>query len=192
MQYCTILVIYIFNDIIVIMWVVDWKKLQTHAGYGVTLYDVTPPQATTKFNNTVQCRYRFSWKAISTCMSLTLARLCGEWRLVSKIYGARSGQYEAWIAIFRIFAAIDRFSRISRKVESRWRNRKAVEEDFLGFLGNQKAVEENWILIEENWSLLLLLLSKIVCLFSTFARTYFVVLHVVQKLLGGRHTYPPF
>ncbi len=32
------------------------------------------------------CRYRFSWKAISTCMSLTLARLCGEWQLVSKIY----------------------------------------------------------------------------------------------------------
>ena len=29
-------------------------------------------------------------------------------------------------------------------------------------------------------------------LFSTFARTYFVVLHVVQKLLGGRRTYPPF
>jgi hypothetical protein len=29
-------------------------------------------------------------------------------------------------------------------------------------------------------------------LFSTFARTYVVVLHVVQKLLGGRRTYPPF
>ncbi len=27
------------------------------------------------------CRYRFSWKAISTYMSLSLARLCGEWRL---------------------------------------------------------------------------------------------------------------
>ncbi len=26
-------------------------------------------------------------------------------------------------------------------------------------------------------------------LFSTFARTYFVVLHMVQKLLGGRRTY---
>jgi hypothetical protein len=88
-------------------------------------------------------------------MSLTLARLCGEWRLVSKIYKARSGKYEAriaifriltaeyfiaeyrdfgcnillrniailsgknkaWIAIFCIFAAVDRFSRISRKVE---------------------------------------------------------------------------
>ncbi len=44
-------------------------------------------------------------------------------------------KYEAWIAIFRILAAIDRFSRISRKVEShwgksesRWRKRKAVEE----------------------------------------------------------------
>ncbi len=74
-------------------------------------------------------------------MSLTLARLCGEWRLN---YEARSGKYEArilifcilatdyfyrgisqfwlkykaWIAIFRILAAIDRFSQISWKVES--------------------------------------------------------------------------
>jgi hypothetical protein len=78
-------------------------------------------------------------------MSLTLARLCGEWRLVSKNYEAWSGkyearivifhiltadyfiaeyrnfggEYEARIAIFRILAAIDRFSRISQKVESR-------------------------------------------------------------------------
>jgi hypothetical protein len=87
-------------------------------------------------------------------MSLTLARLFGEWRLVSKIYEAQSGKYKARIAIFRIltaeyfiaeyrdfgsnilswniaissgkneariaifciFAAVDRFSRISRKV----------------------------------------------------------------------------
>jgi hypothetical protein len=42
-------------------------------------------------------------------MSLTLARLCGEWRLVSEIYGARSGKYEARIAIFCIFATLDRF-----------------------------------------------------------------------------------
>ena len=33
------------------------------------------------------------------------------------------------------------------------RNRKAVEEDFLGLLGNRKAIEENRILCEENWSL---------------------------------------
>jgi hypothetical protein len=78
-------------------------------------------------------------------MSLTLARLCGEWRLVRKNYEAWSGKYEArivvfrilatdyfycgisqfwlkykaWIAIFRILAAIDRFSWISWKVESR-------------------------------------------------------------------------
>ena len=78
-------------------------------------------------------------------MSLTLARLCGEWRLVSKNYEAWSGKYEvrisdlrilaadyfiaeycnfggkyeARIAIFCILAAIDRFSRISQKVESR-------------------------------------------------------------------------
>ena len=35
-------------------------------------------------------------------MSLTLARLCGEWRLVSEIHGARSGKYEACIVIIRI------------------------------------------------------------------------------------------
>ncbi len=32
----------------------------------------------------------------------------------------------------------------------RQRNRKAIEEDFLGFLENRKAVEENRILSEEN------------------------------------------
>ena len=102
-------------------------------------------------------------------MSLTLARLCGEWRffgygkiatirreLRSSEWKIRSSdsdlsyscrrlfyrgisrfwlKYEARIAIFRILAAIDRFSRISRKVEShwgksesRWRKRKAIEE----------------------------------------------------------------
>jgi hypothetical protein len=35
-------------------------------------------------------------------MSLTLARLCGEWQLFSKKYGAWSGKYEAWIVIFHI------------------------------------------------------------------------------------------
>ncbi len=32
----------------------------------------------------------------------------------------------------------------------RRRNRKAIEEDFLGFLGHRKAVEENQILSKEN------------------------------------------
>jgi hypothetical protein len=55
--------------------------------------------------------------------------------------------------IFCILAAVNRFSCISWKSESRWRNRKAVEEDFLRFLKKRKAVDENWILCEENWSL---------------------------------------
>ncbi len=38
-------------------------------------------------------------------MSLTLARLCGEWRLVSENYEARSGKYEARTVIFLILAA---------------------------------------------------------------------------------------
>ena len=82
---------------------------------------------------------------ISTYISLTLARLCGEWQLVSgnfglvsrnyKAWGASGGKYEAQIVIFCILAAVYRFSRISRKVESRWgklesrwRNQKAIEE----------------------------------------------------------------
>jgi hypothetical protein len=61
-------------------------------------------------------------------MSLTLARLCGEWRLVSgnyelvggnyKAWGASGGKYEAQIVIFRMLAAVNRFSRISQKAES--------------------------------------------------------------------------
>ncbi len=61
-------------------------------------------------------------------MSLTLARLCGEWRLVSGNYelvsgnyearGASGEKYEAQIVIFCILAAVNRFSRISWKAES--------------------------------------------------------------------------
>jgi hypothetical protein len=56
---------------------------------------------------------------ISTYMSLTLARLCGEWQLVSgnyKAQGASGGKYEAQIVIFCILAAVNKFS---RKAESR-------------------------------------------------------------------------
>jgi hypothetical protein len=48
-------------------------------------------------------------------MSLTLARLCGEWRLFS-------GKYKAWIAIFRILAAnyfITEYRDFSRKYKAR-------------------------------------------------------------------------
>ncbi len=83
-------------------------------------------------------------------MSLTLARLCGEWRLVGVNYetrGASSGKYEAQIVIFCILAAVNRFSRISRKAESRWgkseshwRKRKAVEESRKSL----KKLESRW------------------------------------------------
>ncbi len=33
-----------------------------------------------EYNFERECRYRFSGKPISTYMSLTLARMCGEWR----------------------------------------------------------------------------------------------------------------
>ncbi len=75
---------------------------------------------------------------ISTYMSLTLARLCDEWRLVSGNYKARGAsgrKYEAQKVIFCILAAVNRFSLISwkaeshlGKLESHWRNWKAVEE----------------------------------------------------------------
>jgi hypothetical protein len=71
-------------------------------------------------------------------MSLTLARLCGEWQLVSgndEARGASGGKYETQIVIFHILAAVNRFSQISWKAESHWgklesrcRNQKAVEE----------------------------------------------------------------
>jgi hypothetical protein len=38
-------------------------------------------------------------------MSLTLARLCGKWQLVSKNYEAQNGKYKAWIVIFPILTA---------------------------------------------------------------------------------------
>ncbi len=75
---------------------------------------------------------------ISTYMPLALARLCGECQVVSRYYearGASGGKYKAQIVIFRILAAVNRFSRISwraeshwENLESRWRNRKAIEE----------------------------------------------------------------
>jgi hypothetical protein len=64
----------------------------------------------------------FSGKPISTYMSLTLARLCGEWRLVGGNYeawGASGRKYEAQIVIFCILAAVNRFSWISQKAENR-------------------------------------------------------------------------
>ena len=75
--------------------------------------------------------------------------------ILSRNIAILGGKYEAWIAIFRIFAAVDRFSQISRKVESRWgksesrwRKQKAVEEIRKPFQKaesrwrNRKAVEE--------------------------------------------------
>ncbi len=93
------------------------------------------------------CWYRFSGKPISTYMSLTPARLCGEWWLVGGNYEARGSgrKYEAQIVIFCILAAINRFSRISRKAENRWGNRKAIEE-------NWKAVEESKKLLKKGES----------------------------------------
>ncbi len=54
-------------------------------------------------------------------MSLTLARLCGEWQLVSGNYKAQvasGGKYEAQKVIFCILATINRFSWISQKAEN--------------------------------------------------------------------------
>ena len=81
-------------------------------------------------------------------MSLTLARLCGEWQLASGKYKeVQSGKtkysrYEYFDNIEEIGRPLRKIRKPLRKVEIRRRNRKAVEEDFLGFLGNRKAIEE--------------------------------------------------
>ncbi len=82
----------------------------------------------------------------STYMSLTHARLCGEWRLVSGNYearGASGGKYEAQIVIFCTLDAVKRFSRNSWTAESQWRKQKAIEE-------NWKSIEENWKAVKER------------------------------------------
>jgi hypothetical protein len=62
-----------------------------------------------------------------------------------KAWGASGGKYEARIAIFRILAAVDRFSWISRKVESHWG--KSVEES--GKL--LRKAESRWRMLESRW-----------------------------------------
>jgi hypothetical protein len=107
-------------------------------------------------------------------MSLTLARLCGEWRqiiqdmnnllaeqiiqdmnnlLKESHWRNRKAVEEIGKPLKNIFSDFFESGKPLKKAESRWRNRKAVEEDFLKFLGNWKAVEENWILCEKNRSL---------------------------------------
>jgi hypothetical protein len=79
-------------------------------------------------------------------------------------WGASGGKYEAWMEIFCILAAVNIFSWISRKeesrwgksesrwgkLESRWRKRKAVEESRKPIGENQISCEENRILGEGN------------------------------------------
>ena len=57
-------------------------------------------------------------------MSLTLARLCGEWRLVSEIYGVRSGKIK--YSRYEYFDNIEESGKPLKKVS---RKRKAVEEN---------------------------------------------------------------
>ena len=83
-------------------------------------------------------------------MSLTLARLCGEWRLVSMNYelvsgnyearGASGGKYEAQIVIFCILAAVNRFSRISWKAVKEIG--KPLKKIFLDFLEMRKPLKK--------------------------------------------------
>ncbi len=70
-------------------------------------------------------------------MSLTLARLCGEWRQIIQDMNNLLAE--------QIIQDMNNFSRGKplKKSESRWRYWKAVEEDFLGFLWKRKAVEES-------------------------------------------------
>ncbi len=74
-----------------------------------------------------------------------------------KAWGASGRKYEARMVIFRILAAINRFSWISRKEESHWRKQKAVEENWEAaeesgkpLKKNRKPIGESWISCEEN------------------------------------------
>ncbi len=85
-------------------------------------------------------------------MSLTLARLCGEWRLVSVNYklvsgtyearGASGGKYKAQIVIFRILAAVNRFSRISwEAIEETGKPLRKIFSDFSEIGKSLKKIE---------------------------------------------------
>ncbi len=83
---------------------------------------------------------------ISSYTSLTLARLCSEWQLVSgnyKAWGASVGKYKAQIVIFCILAAVNRFSRISRKAESHWGKLESRWGKLESHWRNWKAFEES-------------------------------------------------
>jgi hypothetical protein len=89
-------------------------------------------------------------------MSSTLARLCGEWQLVSRNYKAweaSGGKYKARIAIFCILAAVNRFSWISPKAENHWGKLESRWGKSESRWRKGKAVEENWISCEEIWIL---------------------------------------
>jgi hypothetical protein len=57
-------------------------------------------------------------------MSLTLARLCGEWQLVSEIYEVRSGKSK--YSRYEYFDNIEESRKPLKKVSQKW---KAVEEN---------------------------------------------------------------
>ncbi len=74
-------------------------------------------------------------------MSLTLARLCGEWRLVERII-FKIGKLFYWKAVQINWKAVEegfleirnrwrRFSRISRILESRWRKSNFERENWI-------------------------------------------------------------
>ncbi len=81
----------------------------------------------------------FPYKEFPLVSHLWASYCWGRCRHCSGNYEARrasGGKYEARIAIFWILAAVDRFSRISRKVESRWEKSES-------HWGKQKAIEES-------------------------------------------------
>ncbi len=94
---------------------------------------------------------------ISTYMSLTFARLCGEWRLVSGNYearGASGGKYEAQIVIFCILAAVNSFFLISRKAESHWGKSESHWKNWKAFEESRKPLkkaESRWRKLNFVW-----------------------------------------
>jgi hypothetical protein len=67
-----------------------------------------------------------------------------------KARGASGKKYKAQIAIFRILLDINRFSRISRKAESRWGKSESHWRNLESIWRKQKAIEESQKAVEES------------------------------------------
>ncbi len=128
------------------IWLSDWKMFHNELEKHINKEHTCRSRFSASYCSQCCSLYCKVMTNISTYMPLTLARLCGEWQLVSgncKAQGTSGGKYEAQIVIFCILAAVNRFSWISRKAESRWGKLESRRGKSESRWRNQKAVEES-------------------------------------------------